>query len=50
MRATAKHAVSGAVFVGILVGLAPTLRDCWAGLDAASHVHQYQPATNTMRA
>jgi len=50
MRATVKRAASGAVFVGILVGLAPTLRECWAGLDNASRVHPYQPTTHTMRA
>jgi hypothetical protein len=50
MRATVKRAVSGALFVGILVGLAPTLRECWAGLNNASRVHPYQPTTHTMRA
>jgi hypothetical protein len=50
VRVTVKRAVSGAVFVGILVGLAPTLRECWAGLDNASRVHPYQPTTHTMRA
>ena len=43
IRATVKRAVFGAVFVGVLVGLAPTLRDCWAGLDNASRVHPVVP-------
>lgn len=44
MRPTCKRAV----FVGILVGLAQTRRDCYVGLDAASRVHQYQPVANTI--
>jgi len=39
MRPSVKRAVFATVFLGVLVGLAPTLRDCWAGLDAASRVH-----------
>jgi hypothetical protein len=43
MRPTVKRAVFATVFIGLLVGLAPTLRDCYLGLDNASRVHPYQP-------
>ena len=43
MRLSVKRAVFGTVFVGVLAGLAPTLRDSYVGLDKASRVHPAAP-------
>jgi hypothetical protein len=46
VRVTVKRAVLRRGVRGHPGGLAPTLRECWAGLDNASRVHPYQPTTH----
>ena len=50
LRPTVKRTVVATVSVGVLVVLAPTLRQCYMGLDNTSRIHPYQPVAITMRA